>query len=58
MTPAEFTAARKALGLTQAEFAAEVGASLRTINMVEDGATPKFRLYELALRGLIAERQM
>lgn len=58
MTPAEFTAALKRLGLTQAEFAAEIGAHANTVSAVATGRSVKTRLYELALRGLIAERQM
>ena len=55
MTPSEFAAHRKSLGLTQAELAAALGVSLRTITAIEDGSSPKLRLYALALRGLAAE---
>lgn len=55
MTPAEFIATRKRLGLTQAELAVALGASRRTIVSVESGVTPNARLYDLALRGLEAE---
>lgn len=55
MTPADFIATRKQLGLTQAELAVAMGASRRTIVSVEAGTTPNARLYALALRGLEAE---
>ena len=56
MTPAEFATYRKALGLTQAELASLLGVSLRTITAIEDGSSPKLRLYALALRGLWVEK--
>jgi transcriptional regulator with XRE-family HTH domain len=58
MTPAQFRATRKRLGLTQAELAAIFGTGARTIAAIEAGTTPKARLYELALRGLQVERMM
>ncbi len=56
MTPADFRETRERLGLTQAELAAVMGTSLRTITNIESGASPKFALYALALKGLEAER--
>lgn len=49
---------REQLGLTQAELAAVMGTSLRTITNIEGGASPRFPLYALALRGLDAERRL
>ena len=56
MTPSEFAAHRKSLGLTQADLADILGVSMKTVTNIEAGASQKFRLYELALRGLAVER--
>jgi transcriptional regulator with XRE-family HTH domain len=39
MTPADFTAARKRLGLTQAQFAVELGISTAHVARIEGGGT-------------------
>lgn len=56
MSPAEFTAARKRLGLNQAEVAAKFGVATNTIIAVEKGRSEKFGLYWYALQGLLAEQ--
>lgn len=55
MTPTDFRETRERLGLTQAELAAVMGTSLRTITNIESGTSPKFELYALALKGLAAD---
>ena len=51
MTPAEFTAARKALHMTQAELAAAFSVTRETISRIERGETVR-ALYALAMKGL------
>ena len=52
MTPADFTAARKSLGLTQAGLAAALDVSKRTVEALEAGTVAKPRVYWLAMQAL------
>lgn len=53
MTPAEFRAAREALGATQAELAVMMGIGRRTVTRLESTSTIPDR-YALAMDALIA----
>ena len=55
MTPTEFRAARKDLGMTQAQLAEALGVSTKTVENIEAGRSDRPRLYSLALRALINE---
>lgn len=57
MTPAEFRDTRKAMGLTQAELAAELDVSRSQVYRWENGRAPVPRMAEIAI-GQIAERIM
>lgn len=58
MTPAEFRAARKALGLTQETLGEALGLHRQSIHLMEKGDRPVERRTVLALRylGLMKER--
>lgn len=49
MTPDEFRAARKAMGLTQTELAVELGMQLRQIQNLEKGTAELRRIHALAI---------
>ena len=53
MTPAEFRAAREALGATQAELAIMMGIGRRTVNRLENASAIPDR-YALAMDALTA----
>jgi len=55
MTPHELRAARKRLGLTQAELGAAIGRRQASISRLEHGAADVPRVVEMALRGLQRE---
>lgn len=52
MTPAEFRAARKRLGLTQADLADALGMSRSQVSRMEHGAAPIVRRTVLALEAM------
>lgn len=54
MTPAEFRAAREALGLTQIALAKALGMKERQIRNLETGAVPIKRVIALAIEALAA----
>lgn len=55
LTPATIKAARLRLGLTQAQFAARIGASPLAVSFWERGTRRPTGLYAVAVRKLIAE---
>lgn len=57
MTPADYKAAREALGLTQAQLAERLGVTRATINAREAGRTPITEEASLAIRALRPKRK-
>ena len=57
MTPDDFRAWRKRLGLTQAQAAAALGRSAAWVRKAEAGATPIHTVVELACRMIEMDRQ-
>ncbi len=57
MTPTEYKAARGELGLTQAELAAVLGVSRKTVNARETSATPITSEAEMAIKSLKPPRK-
>jgi transcriptional regulator with XRE-family HTH domain len=55
MTPAELRSTRQRLGLTQAELAAVLGVTVKTIGRFERGTSAIPVRYELAVQGYLSQ---